>query len=72
MRVLFEHPITQRQFADWTTGYRTFRVRAVAPQGFRDSFDDLESWTGPSTAARALAELTLWFRVRSGAVAASR
>ncbi|MFS0853027.1 BLUF domain-containing protein [Microbacterium sp. 179-I 3D4 NHS] len=67
MRVLVEEPIAVRRFADWTMGYRTLADGASsAPEGFRDSFADLDAGAERSTALRALAELTLWFRVRSG------
>lgn len=66
MRVLVEESIPARRFADWTMGYRPLRDGArEAPEGFRDSFADLEDGDERSTTLRALAELTLWFRVRS-------
>lgn len=66
MRILVEEPIPARRFADWTMGYRSMRGDVgEAPPGFRDSFADLEDGEERSTTLRALAELTLWFRVRS-------
>ncbi|WP_433673713.1 BLUF domain-containing protein [Microbacterium gorillae] len=65
MRILLSEPIAERSFPDWSMGYRSFRRGTeAAPTGFRDSFADLESATDASTTARALGELTLWFRVR--------
>lgn len=67
MRILLETPITVRLFSDWSMGYRSFRTGSTAaPAGFRDSFDDLVDGDA-STMERALFELTLWFRTRSGA-----
>ncbi|WP_435744985.1 BLUF domain-containing protein [Microbacterium sp. PMB16] len=66
MRVLIEESIDERRFEDWTMGYRTLESEAAdAPAGFRDSFADLEESDERSTTLRALAELTLWFRVRA-------
>lgn len=67
MRILVEEPIEERQFEDWTMGYRTLQGdRDRAPAGFRDSFADLEDADERSTTLRALSELSLWFRVRAG------
>lgn len=64
MRVLLREPITERSFGDWTMGYEPIGVPAGdAPEGFRDTFDDLDSGED-STVARAVRELTVWFRVR--------
>jgi len=70
MRILLEEPLDSRRFADWTMGYRTLQGND-APVGFRDSFADLESGDADATTLRALRELTLWFRVRSGTLAPS-
>ena len=65
MRVLIEQPIAQREFAEWTMGYQPIAVTtAPAPEGFRDTFDDLEQSGDPSATLRAARELSLWFRVR--------
>ncbi|MEH3088314.1 MAG: BLUF domain-containing protein [Microbacterium arborescens] len=65
MRVLIEQPIDQREFADWTMGYQPIaETTGDAPEGFRDTFDDLESSADPSATLRAARELSLWFRVR--------
>jgi len=65
MRILVEEEIDERRFADWTMGYEPLRVpQEAAPEGFRDSFDDLDSGDDTIT-ARALRELTVWFRARS-------
>jgi hypothetical protein len=68
MRVLLEERVSQRRFPDWTMGYRALRGgEDAAPEGYRDSFEDLDADSDEDTARRALAELTLWFRVRSAA-----
>lgn len=41
-------------------------ARTPAPPGFRDTFDDLEILDDRDAVIRAMRELTLWFRVRSG------
>ncbi len=65
MRVLVDEEIEERRFADWTMGYEMLATpQKAAPEGFRDSFDDLDSDDSTVT-ARALRELTLWFRARS-------
>ncbi|MFG6503081.1 BLUF domain-containing protein [Microbacterium sp. P05] len=68
MRILFEEPIAERQFADWTMGYEPIsEPREEMPPGFRDTFDDLER--GDATATlRAVRELSMWFRIRSNPV----
>lgn len=66
VRMLIEEPIAERRFVEWTMGYHAFRADpAGSPSGYRDSFADLESGVDREAARRALAELTLWFRVRS-------
>lgn len=70
VRLLVSESIDDRRFPDWTMGYEPLGTSTSAPpEGFRDSFDDLDS-TDATVTARALAELTLWFRVRSGRRAA--
>lgn len=70
MRVLLEEPIEGRRFAEWTMAYRPLHQHPEeAPAGFRDSFADLEEGGERSMTMRALQELTLWFRVRSGTLA---
>ncbi|WP_144872400.1 BLUF domain-containing protein [Microbacterium sp. 1.5R] len=66
MRVLLEERLARRRFPDWTMGYRALRRDDESvPTGYRDSFSDLDADADDDTARRALAELTLWFRVRS-------
>lgn len=66
MRILMDETIEERRFEDWTMGYRQPQGdREATPAGFRDSFADLEHADERSTTLRALAELTLWFRVRA-------
>ena len=66
MRTLFEEPITERQFAEWTMGYEPIAMpREEMPDAFRDTFDDLEAGAESSATLRAARELSLWFRVRA-------
>jgi hypothetical protein len=67
MRVLLTESIPRRTFGEWTMGYRAIGGPAQTPLGYRDSFADLDAGSDSGTVERALAELTLWFRVRSGA-----
>lgn len=70
MRILLDEPIEVRRFADWTMGYRSLGERPDdTPDGYRDSFADLDDGVDDVDALRALRELTLWFRVRSGQLA---
>lgn len=66
IRVLIDGFAERRQLPDWTMGYETVADSATPrPEGFRDTFDDLESSGDDDAVLRALRELTLWFRVRS-------
>ncbi|MCM3695632.1 BLUF domain-containing protein [Microbacterium oleivorans] len=66
LRVLIDEFIEERNFAEWTMGYEPIDVPdGAAPEGFRDTFDDLEAHGDPSATLRAARELSLWFRVRS-------
>lgn len=66
MRVLIEEPIAERQFADWTMGYEPISALSEdVPDGFRNTFDDLERAGDATATARAARELSLWFRVRA-------
>lgn len=66
MRVLIEQPIGRREFSDWTMGYQPIaETTGAAPEGFRDTFDDLENSPDPSATLRAARELSFWFRVKS-------
>ncbi|MFJ2370060.1 BLUF domain-containing protein [Microbacterium sp. NPDC087665] len=67
LKILLQETLRTRRFADWTMGYEAFRdTDGSIPAGYRDSFADLGSDTDRSTSTRALAELTLWFRIRNG------
>ncbi|MFI8633835.1 BLUF domain-containing protein [Microbacterium sp. NPDC077663] len=66
LRVLIDEFIEERNFAEWTMGYEPIDVPgSAAPEGFRDTFDDLEAHGDPSATLRAARELSFWFRVRS-------
>ncbi|CAL4859053.1 MULTISPECIES: BLUF domain-containing protein [Microbacterium] len=70
LRVLIDEFIDERHFAEWTMGYEAITTsHGDAPEGFRDTFDDLEGHGDPSATLRAARELSLWFRVRSGLTA---
>lgn len=67
MRILMLDGISTRQFPDWTMGYQGLsQLTDPRPDGYRDSFADLDVDSDRSTTLRALSELSLWFRVRSG------
>jgi hypothetical protein len=64
--VLIEGKSRERQFSDWTMGYEPFvEPEESLPEGFRDTFDDLDSAEQPDVVVRATQQLILWFRVRS-------
>lgn len=66
LRVLIDEFIDERNFAEWTMGFEPITTPdAEAPEGFRDTFDDLEAHGDPSATLRAARELSLWFRVRA-------
>lgn len=70
MRILMLEGISARQFPDWTMGYQGLhRPAERRPDGYRDSFADLDVDSDRSTTVRALSELSLWFRVRQGSPA---
>lgn len=65
VRVLLTEPLDERRFSEWTMGYEPIGVPTTpAPEGFRDTFDDLES-DDDEAGIRAVRELTVWFRARS-------
>ncbi|MCD2168181.1 MULTISPECIES: BLUF domain-containing protein [Microbacterium] len=65
VRVLLSEEIDERRFSEWTMGYEPIGVPSTpAPEGFRDTFDDLES-DDEDDAIRAVRELTVWFRART-------
>lgn len=66
LRVLIDEFIEERNFAEWTMGYEPIATSdGDAPEGFRDTFADLEAHGDPSATLRAARELSLWFRIRS-------
>ncbi|MDU0367058.1 BLUF domain-containing protein [Microbacterium sp. KSW4-17] len=69
IRVLLTEEIEERRFEEWTMGYEPITAPATpAPEGFRDTFDDLES-DDDEASIRAVRELTVWFRARTAAPA---
>ncbi|TPW78534.1 BLUF domain-containing protein [Schumannella sp. 10F1B-5-1] len=69
MRVLMDEVIDRRQFAEWSMGFLPAPdADGPPPEGFRDTFADLDAADGYAT-HRAARELSMWFRVRSGETA---
>ena len=68
MRTLMDEPIERRAFAEWTMGYEPIAPPGERPEGFRDTFADLEGDDASAT-LRAARELSMWFRVRAGRTA---
>ncbi|WP_239684016.1 BLUF domain-containing protein [Leucobacter musarum] len=70
VRVVVDDLRLDRQFQDWSMGYQVTRDDAEPlPEGFRDSFADIEAAPDSFTTGRAAKELALWFRVRSARAA---
>lgn len=66
MRVLFEEPLAERNFAEWSMGFEPVEALSEPlPEGFRSTFDDLERAGDGAATLRAVRELSLWFRVRA-------
>ncbi|WP_336659450.1 BLUF domain-containing protein [Leucobacter sp. USHLN153] len=66
VRVVVEELALSRQFTDWSMGYQVSKGdTAPLPEGFRDSFADIEEAPDAFTTGRAAKELALWFRVRA-------
>lgn len=65
MRIMFEEPIMERQFAEWTMGFERADTGSDADlPGYRSAFDDLDR-ADPTATIRALQELVRWFRSRA-------
>lgn len=65
VRVLLTEHLEERRFSEWTMGYEPIGVPTTpVPDGFRDTFDDLES-DDEDASIRAIRELTVWFRART-------
>lgn len=65
IRILLRENLDDRRFDEWTMGYEPIGVPSTPPpEGFRDTFDDLES-ADDEISARAVRELTVWFRART-------
>lgn len=66
VRVLVDGYPTARTFDAWSMGYETLRDAAgPPPEGFRDSFTDIEQADDRDAVVRALQELSIWFRHRA-------
>lgn len=65
IRILLRENLEDRRFDEWTMGYEPIGVPSTPPpEGFRDTFDDLES-ADDEISSRAVRELTVWFRART-------
>ncbi|CAN3700333.1 hypothetical protein MMX123_00317 [Microbacterium sp. MM2322] len=65
IRILLREDLDDRRFDEWTMGYEPIGVPSTPPpEGFRDTFDDLES-ADDEISSRAVRELTVWFRART-------
>lgn len=65
VRVLLTERLDERRFSEWTMGYEPIGIpTGPAPDGFRDTFDDLEA-DDEDESIRAIRELTVWFRART-------
>ncbi|WBU37494.1 BLUF domain-containing protein [Homoserinibacter sp. YIM 151385] len=72
VRVLIDGPIAGRDFDNWSMGFQPMQTPTEPPPpGFRDTFVDLDDRQHPSVVMRAARELSLWFRTRPDAAAAS-
>ncbi|MDZ8170785.1 BLUF domain-containing protein [Microbacterium xanthum] len=66
LRVLLDEPIDERQFTAWSMGFQPISTpQSELPEGFRDTFDDLDAAADRTHIMRAIREISLWFRVRS-------
>ena len=66
VRVVLEELTLERQFNEWSMGYQVSKDdEGQLPEGFRDSFADIEAAPDAFTTGRAAKELALWFKVRS-------
>ncbi len=67
VRILLEEQLDDRRFEEWTMGFEPIGIPSTPlPDGFRDTFDDLES-DDDDASIRAVRELTVWFRARTSA-----
>lgn len=70
VRVVIDELVNDRQFDDWSMGYQVSAESTdPLPEGFRDSFADIEASPDAFTTGRAAKELALWFRVRAARAA---
>ncbi|WP_322409892.1 BLUF domain-containing protein [Microbacterium invictum] len=66
IRVVLDEPIDERQFGEWTMEFRPVAPPTAAlPEGFRDTFDDLDAAESPAGAARAIHDIGLWVKART-------
>lgn len=62
VRVLLEDTVAERQFPEWTMGFQALDDTTSTLDGFRTSFDDLESGDDRILMVQAARDLTRWFR----------
>ncbi|RGE20409.1 BLUF domain-containing protein [Leucobacter sp. wl10] len=66
VRILIDELVVERQFDDWTMGYRPLTQETAVPlPGLRDSFADIAAAPDAFVTGRAAKELALWFKVRA-------
>ena len=66
MSVILDEPIEAREFSDWSMGFQPMSTpRTALPDGFRDTFADLDASAERTRIMRAVREISLWFRVRA-------
>lgn len=66
MSVILDEPIEAREFSDWSMGFQPMSTpRTALPDGFRDTFADLDASAESTRIMRAVREISLWFRVRA-------
>ena len=66
VRILLEDFVETRNYGEWTMGYEPASDDLdEAPDGFRSSFDDLETGADVTLMQQAAGDLTRWFRARA-------
>ena len=66
MSVILDEPTEAREFSDWSMGFQPMSTpRTALPDGFRDTFADLDASAESTRIMRAVREISLWFRVRA-------
>lgn len=67
VRILLEDFVETRNYGEWTMGYEPASDDPdQVPDGFRSSFDDLETGADVTLMQQAAGDLTRWFRAHAG------